>query len=73
MFFLFTVSSLRFHIEPEEGSLAGGTWITVLFDGRFGSYQMQVSYLLRILNNVSLLPWLRTGIKEGLKGVGPTD
>ncbi|XP_019312940.2 fibrocystin [Panthera pardus] len=30
---LLAVSSLRFHIEPEEGSLAGGTWITVLFDG----------------------------------------
>ncbi|XP_044913578.1 fibrocystin isoform X7 [Felis catus] len=29
---LLAVSSLRFHIEPEEGSLAGGTWITVLFD-----------------------------------------
>uniref|UniRef100_A0A452TCK8 PKHD1 ciliary IPT domain containing fibrocystin/polyductin n=1 Tax=Ursus maritimus TaxID=29073 RepID=A0A452TCK8_URSMA len=25
--------SLSFHIEPEEGSLAGGTWITVIFDG----------------------------------------
>ncbi|XP_059794508.1 fibrocystin isoform X18 [Balaenoptera ricei] len=24
---------LSVHIEPEEGSLAGGTWITVIFDG----------------------------------------
>uniref|UniRef100_A0A8D2A7Z2 Uncharacterized protein n=1 Tax=Sus scrofa TaxID=9823 RepID=A0A8D2A7Z2_PIG len=27
------VSCLRVRIEPEEGSLAGGTWITVFFDG----------------------------------------
>ncbi|XP_072688783.1 fibrocystin [Canis lupus baileyi] len=25
--------ALSFHIEPKEGSLAGGTWITVIFDG----------------------------------------
>lgn len=30
------VSCLRVRIEPEEGSLAGGTWITVFFDGRCG-------------------------------------
>ncbi|XP_049621181.1 fibrocystin [Suncus etruscus] len=30
---LLTVSCLGFRIEPEEGSLAGGTWITVIFDG----------------------------------------
>ncbi|XP_029801305.1 fibrocystin [Suricata suricatta] len=30
---LLAVASLSFHIEPEEGSLAGGTWITVIFDG----------------------------------------
>ncbi|KAM5286797.1 fibrocystin isoform 2-T3 [Hipposideros larvatus] len=30
---LLAVSCLSFHIEPEEGSLAGGTWITVIFDG----------------------------------------
>uniref|UniRef100_A0A8C6DM90 PKHD1 ciliary IPT domain containing fibrocystin/polyductin n=1 Tax=Moschus moschiferus TaxID=68415 RepID=A0A8C6DM90_MOSMO len=28
-----TVPCLNIHIEPEEGSLAGGTWITVIFDG----------------------------------------
>lgn len=37
---------LSFHIEPEEGSIAGGTWITVIFDGRFVSHQIQVSSLL---------------------------
>ncbi|XP_007934471.1 fibrocystin [Orycteropus afer afer] len=30
---LLTVPGLSLHIEPEEGSLAGGTWITVIFDG----------------------------------------
>ncbi|XP_070370876.1 fibrocystin isoform X2 [Equus asinus] len=30
---LLAVPYLSFHIEPEEGSLAGGTWITVIFDG----------------------------------------
>ncbi|XP_075410184.1 fibrocystin [Tenrec ecaudatus] len=30
---LLTVPVLSLHIEPEEGSLAGGTWITVTFDG----------------------------------------
>ncbi|XP_047651580.1 fibrocystin isoform X2 [Phacochoerus africanus] len=30
---LLAVSCLRVRIEPEEGSLAGGTWITVFFDG----------------------------------------
>ncbi|XP_059034219.1 fibrocystin isoform X8 [Mustela lutreola] len=30
---LLAVPSRSFHIEPEEGSLAGGTWITVIFDG----------------------------------------
>ncbi|XP_030875685.1 fibrocystin, partial [Leptonychotes weddellii] len=30
---LLAVPSLSFHVEPEEGSLAGGTWITVIFDG----------------------------------------
>lgn len=30
---LLAVASQSFHIEPEEGSLAGGTWITVIFDG----------------------------------------
>ncbi|XP_054425451.1 fibrocystin [Pteronotus mesoamericanus] len=29
---LLAVPCLSFHIEPEEGSLAGGTWITVVFD-----------------------------------------
>ncbi|XP_066215311.1 fibrocystin isoform X2 [Saccopteryx leptura] len=29
---LLAVSCLSFHVEPEEGSLAGGTWITVIFD-----------------------------------------
>ncbi|XP_022437810.1 fibrocystin isoform X5 [Delphinapterus leucas] len=30
---LLAVPCLSVHIEPEEGSLAGGTWITVIFDG----------------------------------------
>ncbi|XP_054211624.1 fibrocystin isoform X6 [Homo sapiens] len=30
---LLAVRHLSLHIEPEEGSLAGGTWITVIFDG----------------------------------------
>uniref|UniRef100_G3UK86 Uncharacterized protein n=1 Tax=Loxodonta africana TaxID=9785 RepID=G3UK86_LOXAF len=30
---LLIVPGLSLHIEPEEGSLAGGTWITVIFDG----------------------------------------
>lgn len=30
---LLAVPCLNIHIEPEEGSLAGGTWITVIFDG----------------------------------------
>ncbi|XP_006882176.1 PREDICTED: fibrocystin-like [Elephantulus edwardii] len=30
---LLTVPGLSLHIKPEEGSLAGGTWITVIFDG----------------------------------------
>ncbi|KAM6185543.1 LOW QUALITY PROTEIN: fibrocystin [Rhynchocyon petersi] len=30
---LLTVPGLSLHIEPEEGSLAGRTWITVNFDG----------------------------------------
>ncbi|XP_009449721.4 fibrocystin isoform X5 [Pan troglodytes] len=30
---LLAVPHLSLHIEPEEGSLAGGTWITVIFDG----------------------------------------
>ncbi|XP_054992667.1 fibrocystin [Sorex araneus] len=30
---LMTVSCTCFRIVPEEGSLAGGTWITVIFDG----------------------------------------
>lgn len=30
---LLAVSSLSCHIEPEEGSLAGGTWITLIFEG----------------------------------------
>ncbi|XP_060046033.1 fibrocystin isoform X3 [Erinaceus europaeus] len=29
---LLAVTCLSFHIEPKEGSLAGGTWITVIFD-----------------------------------------
>ncbi|CAK6446893.1 unnamed protein product [Pipistrellus nathusii] len=29
---LLAVPCLSFHIEPEEGSIAGGTWITVVFD-----------------------------------------
>ncbi|ELK28746.1 Fibrocystin [Myotis davidii] len=29
---LLAVPCLSFHIEPEEGSIAGGTWITVIFD-----------------------------------------
>ncbi|KAI5941136.1 Fibrocystin [Manis javanica] len=29
---LLIVPCLSFHIEPKEGSLAGGTWITVVFD-----------------------------------------
>ncbi|XP_074189167.1 fibrocystin isoform X5 [Rhinolophus sinicus] len=30
---LLAVSCLSCHIEPEEGSLAGGTWITLIFEG----------------------------------------
>ncbi|XP_069418909.1 fibrocystin isoform X4 [Ovis canadensis] len=30
---LLAVPCLNIHIEPEEGSLAGGTWITIIFDG----------------------------------------
>ncbi|XP_073938075.1 fibrocystin isoform X2 [Castor canadensis] len=30
---LLAVPHLSLHIEPQEGSLAGGTWITVIFDG----------------------------------------
>ncbi|XP_031997014.1 fibrocystin [Hylobates moloch] len=30
---LLAVPYLSLHIEPEEGSLGGGTWITVIFDG----------------------------------------
>ncbi|KAM5256479.1 fibrocystin [Ctenodactylus gundi] len=30
---LFAVPHLSLHIEPQEGSLAGGTWITIVFDG----------------------------------------
>ncbi|XP_014387933.1 PREDICTED: fibrocystin [Myotis brandtii] len=29
---LLAMPCLSFHIEPEEGSIAGGTWITVIFD-----------------------------------------
>ncbi|KAM5324481.1 fibrocystin isoform 3-T3 [Glossophaga mutica] len=29
---LLAVPCLSFHIEPEEGSLAGGTWITIIFN-----------------------------------------
>lgn len=45
-FHLLTVPHLSLHIEPEEGSLAGGTWITVILDGRLGFYQVHVSYVL---------------------------
>ncbi|GAB5571604.1 fibrocystin isoform X1 [Prionailurus iriomotensis] len=42
------MSSLRFHIEPEEGSLAGGTWITVLFDASLLSEAHEGLYYLEV-------------------------
>nr|KAF6507232.1 PKHD1 ciliary IPT domain containing fibrocystin/polyductin [Rousettus aegyptiacus] len=57
---LMAVSCLSFHIEPEEGSLAGGTWITVIFDdlesGLFylaNGFQLEI-YLVNV--TVSVLP-----------------
>ncbi|XP_023378418.1 fibrocystin isoform X8 [Pteropus vampyrus] len=54
------VSCLNFHIEPEEGSLAGGTWITVIFDdsesGLFypaNGFQLEI-HLVNV--TVSVLP-----------------
>lgn len=43
---LLTATHLTLHIEPEEGSLAGGTWITVIFDGKLGFYQTHIFLLM---------------------------
>ncbi|CAM4529887.1 unnamed protein product [Lepidochelys olivacea] len=40
---LFAVASAKLFIEPQEGSLAGGTWITLTLDG-LTSPQLQFTY-----------------------------
>ncbi|XP_074253985.1 fibrocystin isoform X3 [Saimiri boliviensis] len=54
---LLAVPHLTLHIEPEEGSLAGGTWITVIFDGLESSvlYPNNGSQLEIYLVNVSMV------------------
>ncbi|KAM8778544.1 fibrocystin isoform 3-T3 [Rhynchonycteris naso] len=63
---LLAVSCLGFHMEPEEGSLAGGTWITVIFDDLESSllYPTNGSQLEIHLVNVAVpaLPGIRCDV-----------
>ncbi|XP_072498533.1 fibrocystin isoform X3 [Notamacropus eugenii] len=56
---LLAVSCRSCHIIPEEGSIAGGTWITIVFDGLEWSllYPTNGSQLEISLVNVKI-PWL---------------
>nr|XP_020849568.1 fibrocystin isoform X3 [Phascolarctos cinereus] len=57
--FLLAASCRNWHIIPEEGSIAGGTWITIVFDGLEWSllYPTNGSQLQISLVNVEI-PWL---------------